>query len=110
MPLAEDDDDVDGDVLPGVYTRLSEATYRGLDPRCYLDPEGQVTSVQAAKANASPLVQKLDANLPVVVPAWRITGHSNPTARQRFPWLSSGNVRVFPSDRIEPTDERADVT
>jgi hypothetical protein len=99
----------DADVLPGVYERLSAATCRGQDPRCYLDPEGNVAVVQAALAVHSPLLDRFDANLPVVVPKWRITGNSNPGARQRYPWLSgAGSVRVFPDDRIEPTDDEAD--
>lgn len=104
-PRASDD----ADVLPGVYQRLSEATYRGQDPRCYLDPEGNVAVVQAALAVHSPLLDRLDANLPVVVPKWRIRGNSNPGARQRFSWLAGpGCVRVFPDDRIEPTDDEMD--
>ena len=96
----------DADVLPGVYERLAAATYRGQDPRCYLDPEGKVAEVQAALAVHSPLLDRLDANLPVVVPKWRITGNANPEARQRFPWLSGlGCVRVWPDDRIEATEE-----
>ncbi len=99
----------DADVLPGVYERLSAATYRGQDPRCYLDPEGRVAEVQAALAVHSPLLDRFDANLAVVVPKWRITGNSNPGARQLFPWLlGPGNVRVWPDDRIEPTDDCAD--
>lgn len=40
---------------------------------------------------------------------WRITGNPNPGAKQRFPWLSgTGCVRVWPDDRIEPTDDEAD--
>jgi hypothetical protein len=58
--------------------------------------------VQAALAVTSPLIRLLDANQPVVVPKWRISGNSNPGARQRFPWLAApGNVRVWPSDEIE---------
>ena len=99
----------DADVLPGVYERLAAATYRGQDPRCYLDPEGRVAEVQAALAVHSPLLDRLDANLPVVVPKWRITGTSNPEARQQFPWLSGpGCVRVWPDDRIELTGDEAD--
>ena len=111
MPrLADDFEDRQcGDRLPGVYERLSAATYRGQDPRCYLDPEGNVATVRAALAVHSPLLDRFDANLPVVVPKWQIAGNSNPGARQRFPWLAgAGCVRVWPDDRIEPTDAEAD--
>lgn len=99
----------DLDVLPGVYERLSAATYRGVDPRIYVSPEDEVRTVQAALAVTSVLLRKLDANLPVVVPKWRITGNSNPGSRHQFPWLAGpGQVRVWPDDRIEPTDDKAD--
>lgn len=99
----------DADVLPGVYDRLAETTYRGVDPRIYVSPEDEVTTVQGALAVTSPLLRKLDANQPVVVPKWRIRGNSNPGARQQFPWLAgAGNVLVFPDDRIAPTDLDAD--
>lgn len=95
--------------VPGVYQRLSAKLYRGNDPRAYLDPEGNVTPVQAALAVHSPLLDKLDANQPVVVPKWQITGHSNPGLRQRYPWMGGpGCVRVFPDDTVEETTDDAD--
>lgn len=109
MPLADDDDLIVGDVLPGCYERLSAATYRGVDPRIYVSPEDEVRTVQAPRAVTSPLIRALDAGEPVVVPKWRIRGNSNPGARERFPWLAGpGCVRVWPDDRIEETDEQAD--
>ena len=57
-----------GVVIDGVYRRLADKMYRGNDPRAYLDPEGNVAPVQAALAVHSPLLDKLDANEPVVVP------------------------------------------
>ncbi len=99
----------DADVLDGVYARLADSMYRGIDPRIYVSPEDEVLTVQAARAVTSPLLRKLDANVPVVVPRWRIRGNSNPGARQLFPWLAApGNVRVWPDDRIEPTDDDID--
>ena len=99
----------DADVLPGVYDRLSAATYRGVDPRVYVSPENEFTTVEAALAVTSPLIRKLDAGEPVTVPKWRIRGNSNPGARQRYLWLAGpGCVRVFPDDRIEPTDDEMD--
>lgn len=98
-----------GAVVEGVYQRLSDKMYRGNDPRAYLDPEGNVTPVQAALAVHSVLLDKLDANEPVVVPKWRISGNSNPGLRQRFPWLAGpGCVRVHPDDTVELTDDPAD--
>ena len=98
-----------GVTVDGVYARLSAATYRGNDPRAYLDPDGNVTPVQAALAVHSVLLDKLDANLPVVVPKWRISGNSNPGLRQRFPWMSGpGCVRVYPDDTVEETTDEPD--
>jgi hypothetical protein len=99
----------DADVLHGVYERLCAATYWGVDPRIYVSSENEVPTLQAAKVVNSPLIRLLDANQPVVVAKWRISGNSNPGARQQFPWLAGpGCVRVWPDDRIEPTDDEAD--
>ena len=99
----------DLDMLPGAYERLSVTTYRGVDPRIYVSPEDEVRTVQAVKAVTSPLIHLLDASLPVVVPKWRISGNSNPGARQQCPWLAGpGNVRVWPSDEIEETFDETD--
>ena len=98
-----------GVVIEGVYARLSAATYRGVDPRVYVSPEDQSTEVQAALAVSSPLLDKLDANQPVVVPKWRISGNSNPAVRQQYPWLRGpGCVRVYPDDVVEETGDDAD--
>lgn len=89
--------------------RLAEATYRGVGPRVNVSPEDEVQTVQGALAVTSPLLRKLDADRPVVVPKWRIRGNSTPGARQALQWLSGpGCVRVWPDDRVEPTDDEAD--
>jgi hypothetical protein len=92
--------------IAGIYQRLSDATYRGQDPRAYLDPEGNVAVVQAALAVHSPLLDRFDANESVVIPKWRV---ANRELRQQYPWLAGpGCVRVWPDGRIEPTDDEAD--
>jgi hypothetical protein len=96
-------------VIPVIYQRISERTYRGVDPRVYVSPEDECTEVQAATAVTSPLNRALDANEPVRVPKWRITGHSNPGLRQRYPWMAGpGCVRVHPNDTVVETDDDAD--
>ena len=89
-----------GVVIPGIYERLCATTYRGLDPRVYVAPDGQHEAVQAALSVRSPLLDALDANEPVEVPKWRV---SNRELRQQFPWLAGvGSVVVFPDDTVEP--------
>ena len=92
-----------GVVIPGIYERLCATTYRGLDPRVFVSPDGQYETVQAALAVHNPLLDKFDANEPVEVPKWRVSNHQ---LRQQYPWLAGvGSVVVFPDDTVEPVAE-----
>jgi hypothetical protein len=86
-----------------------EARHRGTpDPRIYVAPDGAVTQVIADRA-PSALQQKLDRGEPVVVPGWRLPGGR--ALRRQHPELCGRSaVRVFPKDRVEPTEDKIDST
>jgi len=99
-------------VIPGAYAHLvdKESQHRGPDPRMvmYVSPIDVVTQVIANRA-PSALQRKLDAGEPVVVPGWRLPGGR--ALRQRHPQLCGrAAVRVFPDDRVVPTEDEIDAT
>jgi hypothetical protein len=95
-------------VIPGAYGHLvdKESQHRGPDPRVYVSPTDVVTVVNRAP---SALQRKLDRGEPVVVPGWRLPG-GRALRRQHPELCGRAAVRVFPDDRVEPTEDTIDAT
>ena len=86
MPRAEHGDG-GGYVLPGVYrTLLDKDCERGAgpDPRLYLEMDAEDWEQMKARGRAAAdqlLAERLEAGEPLVVPRWRIGGHSIPVPK-----------------------------
>lgn len=97
-------------VIPGAYAHLidKESQHRGPDPRTvmYVSPADVVTIVDRAP---SALQRKLDRGEPVVVPGWRLPG-GRALRRQHPELCGRAAVRVFPDDRVVPTEDTIDAT
>ena len=97
-------------IIPGAWQHLvdTEAQHRGLDPRVYVSPAGDVTQVIANRA-PSALQAKLDAGEPVTVPGYRLPG-GRALRRRHSELCGQAAVRVYPDDRCELTCDRIDAT
>lgn len=97
-----------GVTLLGAWQHLvtKEAQHRGPDPRVYVSPTDVVTIVNRAP---SALQRKLDRGEPVVVPGWRLPG-GRALRRQHPELCGRAAVRVYPDDRVEPTEDTIDAT
>lgn len=113
MPRVDADDYGGGGYrLPGVYRTLldQERDRDGRpDPRYALIEESARPPLEAQVRERSPLLPRLLAGLPVIIPAWRLGGRRMPTPAD-VPLFADRTVRWFEvaaDDVINPSSRAA---